>query len=270
MTITRVGYLALFGVLIQPAVASAQPDDEPVIEKLKHGEVDWTEKSVTATGSGSPDLKLENVAVIRLNAERAAKLDAYRKIINTLQGIQVSGTLSGRQALSQGQVRTQVEGIVRGCKIADTRYYRDGGVNVVLRCPLDGGLATSLAPISARKAARVAGAESAFSGLIVDATGLGVRPALQPKIMDPKGTELYSAAMVAPNALRLHGAASYVRTVEAAKQRPRVGKKPLIVKAARLGKSRSDLVIGADLAETLRGDAIAFLAEAKVVVVTGE
>ena len=173
MRITTVGYLALLA-LSQPTVLMAQAADKPVVEKLAHGEINWTTKSVQATGSGAANLNLPNVAAIRLNAERAAKLDAYRNILETLKGIRVSAKQMGKEALAKQEIKAQVEGIVRGCKVVDTHYYSDGGVDVVLRCPLDGGLATSLAPVGGQKPVTAEG-PNVYTGLVVDARGLGVK-----------------------------------------------------------------------------------------------
>ena len=256
---------AAITVLSQAAVAGAQTE-KPVVQKLKHGEVNWTDKTVMATGSGAPNLKLPNVAAIRLNAERAAKLSAYRNVVETLRGVRINAEKTGKSALEQPDVRTQVEGIVRGCKVVDTRYYSDGGVDVVLKCPLDGGLATSMAPVKGQAGIK-SGEKSEFSGLVVDATGLGVKPSLQPRIMDGAGRAFYTVEMVSPNALRQHGAAAYVGTVESARRMERVGKKPLVLKATRLSKSKTDLIV-ADVAALKEGSP-AFLREARVVVVTG-
>src|SRR5687768_13008406 len=91
--------------------ASAVAEEEPVVEKLQHGEVNWTKKLVIATGSGAPDLKQPNVAAVRLNAERAALLSAYRNVLETLKGVKVTASASGDQSLADPQIRTQVEGI---------------------------------------------------------------------------------------------------------------------------------------------------------------
>lgn len=268
MRITRLGHAVLVGLgLTQAAGAAAQGADKPVIEKLQHGEINWTEKTVVATGSGAPDLKLPNVAAIRLNAERAAKLNAYRNILETLKGMRVSADKTGKQALAEGQVRTQVEGIVRGCKVADTRYYSDGGVDVVLQCPLDGGLATSIAPVRDQQTVKSSG-EAKFSGLVVDATGLSAKPSLQPRIVDAGGEEIYAVTMVSPNELRKHGAAVFVRSVEAAKQVARVGDKPLVLKAKRLGQAASELVVSKKDVAAMKDASHTFLAEARVVIVT--
>jgi hypothetical protein len=256
--------VAVWAVLFAGGRASA--NEKSVVEKLEHGEVNWTEKTVQATGSGAPNLKLANVAQVRLAAERAAKIDAYRNILETLKGVKITAKTSGANQLEDAQIKTQVEGIIKGCKTVDTRYYSDGGVDVVVKCPLDGGLSTVLAPVNEHKEVNTKG-EAKYSGLIIDATGLKAQPALAPKV-SADGAEIYTAAMVNPNDLRLHGAAVYTRSVEDAKQNERVGANPLIVKATAVGDLSSDLKISADDAGKLKDQNLTFLAEARVVIAT--
>ena len=267
-TIVRITglWLVAFSALVQPAWAQPR-NAEQVVEKLEHGEINWSTKSVLATGSGAPDASLPNVAAIRLNAERAAKVSAYRNVLETLKGVRISAKVTGKSALANAPVRTQVEGIVQGCKVVDTRYYSDGGVDVVLQCPLDGGLATSLAPVGDLVVKKTMG-PSPFTGLIVDAGDLRIKPALHPRLLDAEGQEVYSAKMVAPNALRQRGTAMYVKDLARAKASSRAGKNPLVVKAARVGASATDIVLAAAGLQKLKAESQAFLTEAKVVIVT--
>ena len=257
--------IAVWAALFVDGRASA--DEKSVVEKLEHGEVNWTEKTVLATGSGAPNLKLNNVAQVRLAAERAAKIDAYRNVLETLKGVKVTAKTSGGDQLENGQIKTQVEGIIRGCKTVDTRYYSDGGVDVVIKCPLDGGLSTVLAPVKEHKDVSTKG-EQKYSGLIIDAIGLKAQPALSPRVTADGGQEIYVPEMVNPNNLRLHGAAAYTRSVDDAKQNDRVGANPLIVKATSIGDMPSDIKISAEDAQKLKDQNLTFLAEARVVIAT--
>lgn len=252
------------------SVAWALPafaEEEPVVEKLQHGEVNWTKKTVIATGSGAPDLKQPNVAAVRLNAERAAQLAAYRNILETLKGVKVTATLSGDQSLSDNAIRTQVQGIISGCKTVDTRYYSDGGVDVVIKCPLDGGLAVALAPIKDKKTVSEKG-EKRYTGLIVDAVGVKAQPAIAPRVVDDAGNELYAREMVAPATLRQSGAVTYTRTLDAAKRDARVGANPLVLKASSVGATPSDVVLSKDEAAKLAAENQYFLTEGRVVIAT--
>lgn len=261
---TRPGAWAVALALVaSPAVAG----DEPIVEKLEHGQVDWSAKTVIVTGSGAPNLKLENVAKVRLAAERAAQLDAYRKVLESLKGVRITATELGSAALSKVQVRTQVQGLIRGCKTVDTRYYSDGAVDVVLKCPLDGGLAAVLAPGTGKKAVPTDG-EAKYSGLIVDATGVGAKPALAPRLTDEAGSELYVIDMVGPNHLRKRGMAGFTRSVDEAKKDARVGKNPLVVKATGVGEADTDILLSATDAAKLEKGNLGFLAEGRVVIAT--
>jgi len=54
------------------------------------GEIDWNRRVLIGHGQGAPDLNAPSVAVARLGAERAAKLDAYRNALESLKGCSCS------------------------------------------------------------------------------------------------------------------------------------------------------------------------------------
>lgn len=248
------------------AAAPAHAEDEPVIQKLEHGEVNWTRKTILATGTAPPEGKgAANVASARLAAERTAQKDAAGKILDALKSVKLGGDRTGADRLSDPDVRLQAEGVVELCKNVDTRYYADGGVDVVLRCPLDGPLSIVLAPAKLQKPMADKG-ERKHTALIVDASGLKVHPALSPRLLDEDGGVLYGAEVIQPAALRQHGVAAYARSVEAAKHDPRAGATPLVVKASSLGPGGTDLVIPKTEAAKWQGESLGFFADGKVLI----
>jgi hypothetical protein len=128
--------------------AHAQKDpagaDDAVVQKLAHGEINWSKQTVTATGSGAANLKDGNVAQARLMAERAAKIDAVRNIIETIQGIQVSGSRNANDIMSNGEVKTKIQGMAQGFKVVETKYYSDGSVDVVVQIDAPPSVAAAL------------------------------------------------------------------------------------------------------------------------------
>jgi hypothetical protein len=95
--------------------------------------------------------------------------------------------------------------------------------------------------------------EQIITGLVVDASGSGARPAMSPKIYDEQGTEIYGSALVSREYAIQQGMAGYAKDIEKAKARPRVTDKPLVVKAlSAKGKGMSDLVISNADANKLR------------------
>jgi hypothetical protein len=262
----RASFFALTTILTISA-GSAFAQGEPVVERLQHGEVNWTDKTVMATGSGAPNLKLPNVAAIRLNAERSAELSAYKNVLEALKGVRISAQTLGGDQLGKQQIKAQVEGIVRGCKKVDTRYFSDYGVDVVVKCPLDGALASVLSPQSEFKPIEVKG-EKSITGLIVDATDLGLKPTLAPRLVAEDGTEVYSQSLVKPASLQKSGVVAYYSSVDLAKKSERVGGQPLVVKAIGLAEDSGEIRIASADAAKIKAANLYFLTEGRVAVAT--
>lgn len=270
---TKVASLALLalGMVAGPVFAEDKVSEDAVIQKVGHGEINWSAKTVTATGSGAANLKDGPVAVARLNAERAAKLDALRNILETLQGVQVDGSRNLGDMMSNGTIRAKITGQAKRFKIVDQRYYSDGSVDVVVQMPIDNELTSALNVRSKKKSKLNTKGSETFTGLIVNARGLGLTPSIVPRILDEKGKEVYGASVVSDEGMKQGGIASYVQKEEAAKDEGLVGKSPLVLKAIRLDKkSKTDLVITNADAAKLRDKTLnqSFLANGKVVIIT--
>lgn len=237
-------------------------------QAVAHGQVNWTDKTITVTGSGAPSLKAPNVAVARLNAERAAKLDALRNIVEAVKGVRVSGQTSAGDAMSEsGTVESKVEGIVKKYRILDTKYYSDGGVDVIVQVNLDGVLTKALLP-GAGKSVSPAAPDSNVTGVIVNAKGVKLTPAIAPEIKDENGRRLYHAGVVDESAVLKHGVISYNKSLAKAMKDQRVGAKPLVVRALKAeGPAGSNLVISSADGEKFVGAGHA-LANGKVIIVT--
>lgn len=246
-----------------PAAAA----DESVVQKVGHGEINWSKKTVTATGSGAANLKDGPVAVARLNAERAAKLDALRNVIETIQGIQVTASRSAGDVMSNGEIRSRIQGMAQGFKVVDTKYYSDGSVDVVVQMPIDENLTNALVE-KPKKPKKVSGEGAAnWTGLIINARGLGLTPSMAPRVVDEAGKEVYGTEVVSEKGLKQGGIVGYVKADAQAGER--VGDKPLVVKGLRLvDKSKTDLVIANGDADKLRDPTqnLSFLADGKVVI----
>jgi hypothetical protein len=120
--------LCLAALLLLPAVARADAT----------GEIDWTRRVIKARGQGAPDLNAPSISVARLGAERAAKADAFRNLLETLKGATVSqGDSIGTLMQNDSTLKTKVEGTIRGFKVVAPHYYSDGGVSLDVELDLD-------------------------------------------------------------------------------------------------------------------------------------
>lgn len=227
-------------VALAPLAARAEVQD---------GAVDWQRRVIRTKGAAAPNPNAPNVAAARIGAERAAKADALRNILETLKGVQVSGGKTAGDLMEDPGTASKVQGMVRSFKVVDTRYFSDGGVEVDVEMPLD-GLVDSLVPGQGAKKADAA--STGPSGLVVDAKALKLAPAMAPRIVDEDGAEVYGPGSV-DAAKAAGGLAAYVKDVDAAKKEARVGDKPLVVKALALAKgSATDVVISREDAKKAR------------------
>ncbi len=70
-------------------------------------------------------------------AERAAKVDGYRNLLEQAYGLQVTGATTVRDFVTQSDtVRTQVDAFIRGAKVMDTRILDDGSVETEMEITL--------------------------------------------------------------------------------------------------------------------------------------
>jgi hypothetical protein len=225
------------------------------------GKVDWTTGVITAVGIGAPPAQPANAAQARAMAERAAQVVAYRNLLEAVKGVQIdSATTVENFMVTSDVIKTQVSGVIQGATIMDKKYMSDGSVEVTVGMKLTGALADTLLPKGpATPPMPPAGAVSGtpgqvYTGLIVDARGLGVRPAMSPKIMNEDGKEVYGSAYINRDWAVREGMVGYLKDPAAAQANPRVTDRPFMVKALKVsGDGRVDMVISNTDAATLQG-----------------
>ncbi len=270
--------------------------DQKDVAKPPQG-VNWQGQVIRATGAGAPDLKASSPAQARLGAERAALLDAFRNLLSQVKGVQVDGTRKMDDLMQSNEVKARVEGVVRGYSVTNKRYFSDNGVEVDIEVPvsllteiLDPDATQLLAvpagsgpkaaepkaaeaktaePKTAEPAAVATGepqkGEAVSTGLVIDARGLKLTPALLPRVLDDLGKPVYSVDSLSPDARKSTGVASYVQSLEDARKSMKAGEKPLVVKAAKA--NGADVLLPADEAKKLLSMNPPYLAQGKVVIV---
>jgi hypothetical protein len=238
------------------------------------GKVDWTTGVITSVGIGAPPANPANPAQARAMAERAAQVVALRNLLESVKGVRIdSATTVENFMVTSDVIRTQVSGFVQGATVMDKKYMSDGSVEVTVGMKLTGALADALLPKTAPAAApgttMPGAAGQVFTGLIVDARGLGVRPAMAPKILSEDGKEVYGSAWINRDWAVREGMAGYLKDPAQAQSNPRVTDKPLMVKAIKTtGDARVDVVISNADAALIQGSSqnLSFLEKCRVII----
>jgi len=250
------------------------------VQNIGEGSINWTKGVIQGKGIGAPPEKFYGKPNARPMAIRAAKIVALRNILETVNGVRVdSNTVVKDFAVQSDTIRSQVEGMVRGAREINIEYMSDGTVEVLMEISMYGGFSQVLlpdtimdVPMESPGAApgEAAPSSAVLTGLVVDARGLGVRPAMAPKILDESGQEVYGSAFVSREFAVQQGMSGYAKDVGAAKQNQRVTANPLVVKGLRVdGPGQCDIVISNTDAVRLRNSSadLSFLEKCRVMIV---
>jgi hypothetical protein len=239
-----------------------EADKSDATQDVPHGKINWTKQYVYATGSGAPDLKAPNVTVARLGAERVARADAYRNLLEAIKGVSVTGSTTLKNSMEESMdVKTSVEGVIKGMEIVTTKYYSDGGVDVVVRVPLSalsdkvsssGAVDKEIATKESVKAATPVVTDTpAAKGdkktvLVFDLRGAKFTPALFPVVYTEDGKILYSKKQVRDEVLKTTGMIHYIKDdLDSVTMMYGDAASMLVLKISKV-KNKSDLIVGAN------------------------
>ena len=138
-----------------------------------------------------------------------------------------------------------LEALVTQAAVVETRYLPGGAVETAVQLPFAGQLTALFLPASS--AVTPDGApktEAVHTGVVIDARGLAIQPALFPRIVDERGQTLYAPESVDREAAVQQGYVAYAKVFDQAPAQTRVGEHPLVLRALRVaGESRVDLVL---------------------------
>jgi hypothetical protein len=120
------------------------------------------------------------------------------------------------------------------------------------------------------KPAPVPATAPVYTGMVVDARGLGARPAMSPKIVDEAGAEVYGSMIVDKTYAVSQGISGYARDLTAAQGNQRVTDNPVTVKGLSAeGAGRADIRISNENARQIRAteENLNFMKKCRVMIV---
>lgn len=270
--------LALVFLLIIPVIGYGDEYlNQEVIEQKAKGCINWSKGIVQAKGIDTLSKKLHGDVNDSSTALEDAKLDACLKIFEVVKGIRIDGTtVVGDYAAENKVIISKIEGIVKNAEVVKKEYFSDGTVEVTMEMNFKGGFAQLVLPgeirslESIKPMSPVKNSYSVFTGLVVDARGLGSKPVMSPKILDETGQEVYGSAFVSREYAVQQGMSGYSKDLTAAKSNQRVAGNPLTVKGLRIeGNGHSDIVISNADASRLRSasENLSFMRKCRVIIV---
>ena len=254
--------------------ANAQPESQGI---------DFFEKRVIqAVGIGAPNPNLP-IAAQRAGALTAAKLNALRNLLQMVKGINLTSTTTIENSMTTSDViQTKIQGVVKNFEIVgNPRYMSDQSVELTIQIPIDSALADTVLPSEMGTKMYAGGplrvcptcgqawpenmsvpnniksqvertGQGVYTGLIINAAGLGVMPAMAPQIIGADGKVVYGADYVEREYAVKMGVVGYAKNFEQARKNERIGSNPLVLKATKTqGQNRADVVLSGNDARLL-------------------
>lgn len=248
-------------VFAEPATTNVSVN----VEVQQKGAINWdkgAESDVTAKGIGLPP---ENAGARGTPlARRAAIVDAYRNLAETIQGVQVdSDTVMQDLVIQSDTVRAKVSALVKGARIIEEGTNADGSYFVKMSVPLY-GVGNSVASVAIPELETPAAPEplpevgdtdltksevgeiqsAAYTGVIINAAGLGLEATFSPVIYDVNGRGIYGMRNINPDLAISKGMVEYATNLEKAVTNSRAGANPLVLNAVavKAGKNSANKV----------------------------
>ena len=237
---------------VAPAIASA--DDVSVqvnVQQNAKGSVNWekgAEADVEAWGVGLPPVNMPAERGVAL-ALRAATVDAYRQLAEIIKGVQVDSETTMRDLSVESDVVTaKVEALVQGARVVEKVVNKDGSYSVKVAVPLYGvkSVAAVVIPEANKDllpqetpeisedytpAPEVKAQAASYTGVVVDAAGLGLEGTFSPVIYDVNGRAIYGMRNIDKDFAISKGMVEYYNDLQTATVNSRAGSNPLVVKA---------------------------------------
>ncbi|MGY8761275.1 MAG: hypothetical protein ACKVK9_09085 [Nitrospinaceae bacterium] len=237
---------------------------------FENGSINYGDRTIQAIGIGFIPENVINAGQARRSAMRIAKQDALRQLIEIVNGVNVTSETTVSGAMFDDVIKTQVQGAIRGARrIGDPKYLSDTSVEVVYEVKM-ADISRVLLPmaekaptltfddtnVTASGTVAVAleqqqvgttdtGVKSGgVTGIIIDGTGLGLRPAMSPRILNQGGSVVYGPGQYSRDYAAANGVVGYAKSLDQAKSDTRVQGNPLIIRAASTsGSTSADVII---------------------------
>jgi len=269
-------FYQLFVLIVFSLAASALADGS-LVQQSDSGCIDWSAGTVRAKGIGTPAQTGDNASPAAASAilEDARQM-ARARLLETAMAIRIdAGSRVADRVQGNPDFLEGLRTLVGNAAVTQQEYLSDGTLEIELTMNLTGGFGQFVLPEEIRQVEPVTtmnaaqketqspseekeGTESPpYTGLIVDAVGIGALPALVPVIVDESDEVVYGPAFASREFAVSRSMSGFAATLDSASKDPRVGDRPLVVKAIRTRSTgKTDLVIPTTDAARLRSSAV--------------
>lgn len=238
---------------------------DPVVRELSAGRVNWTTLELCAEAS---EANSSGSMAGYETLEGRARSVLGPRMLNLAREVRIdTAHTSGDLMSSTEAIADKLDANVSLWEVTEARYYTSGRVEVEVCLPMHPWLRPALSQM-ATGVDRSSPPELPFTGLVVDARGLDVEPAIAPEIRSPSGAVLYGGATMTSFSASQRAMVIYVTDPADPLAVRRVGEQPVLVRATSVADEVNFVLEPAGSAALEKAAAGAgFLAQGTVVVV---
>ena len=272
-------------IAVMMILGSLSAQDDFIGDVFENGSVNYGDRTIQAIGIGFIPENVINAGQARRAAMRIAKQDALRQLIEIVNGVNVTSETTVSGAMFDDVIKTQVQGAIRGARrIGSPKYLSDTSGEVTYEVKM-ADISRVLLPMAEKaptlkyedvvvgsvvtpgssndqgSSAEAGPTSGGVTGIIIDGKGLGLRPAMSPRIMNQSGSVVYGPGQYSRDYAASNGVVGYAKSLEQAKADPRVQGNPLVIRGSSVsGASAADLVVSnVDAGKIARADGSAGL-----------
>lgn len=211
---------------------------------VNQSRIDWNEGYMVAYGVGRVDKR--GMAMIR----EAAVMAAQRNLVGMIKGLSIDSETTMRDLIIESDVvNRKITGVLKGAEVIDEGKNPDGSYYVGMRVSIYGAgdslasvVIPEIAPEFPKPFETVTQTELpsadvetfrnlTYTGVVVDASNLGLQETFSPVIYDTNGRAVYGLNNLDRDMVINKGMVDYYDVLQEATVGGRTGSNPLVVKA---------------------------------------
>lgn len=228
-----------------------QPKAYECITQFENGSINWTTGKIFALGKAAPE---ENKEISHESVFGSARADANRYIIENLKQIKIDNMSSvGEYASKNDVILAGMEKTARDAIVSKLYYTSALSVELTIETSMFGSFLQLILPEEIRQIPKInpdisqdkikMTEKNFYTGLIVDARGIGIEPVLNPVIVSEQGHDIYSSKFISREFAVQKGVCKYLCSMDQAVKDKRIGNHPLVFKGLRKEEKSTTVIV---------------------------
>jgi hypothetical protein len=265
--------------------------ESQLIDRTDSGAINWSRGFVEAKGVyKQKETASGNIAAREFAIREATKI-ASRNLLKTLRGVRIDTDSKISDLMANDEkAASDIKGFLKEAQFASPKFLSDGTVEINAKMNIYGEFAQRILPSDIKRIEAIQPimpentldepvdkspedknrATESYTGMVIDARSICLKPALAPKIVDENGEEIFGSAFVSREFAIQGGITGYATDLTGALKDPRVKDRPLTFKGLKsVGFGHCDIVISTADAGRLKSNFnhLLFLKKCRVIIV---